>query len=446
MGGNKMAYIEIKNLKFKYPESQDYVLSDVNLSVEKGEIVVICGKTGCGKSTLLRNLKKEIAPSGELTGERKIESDKIGFVSQNPEHQIVTDKVFHELAFVLENHGLSTDLIRLRVAEIAEYFGITDWYFKSVDELSGGQKQILNLASAMVADPDILILDEPISMLDPIAKESFLHLLRRINRDFNTTIIMSEHDVKAVEDLANKIYKLEGGVLTEGASEWTKEISFEKRESKPGEVSLECKNIWFRYKKDEDDVLRGLTFEAKEGEIFCMLGGNGTGKTTSLLILSKVLKAYRGKVKTDKTIGFMPQDAKKLFSHETVEEELMSVYSDRESMDKVLGMMGLEHTLKTHPYDLSGGEQEKLGLAKVLSTNTDIMLLDEPTKGLDIFFKQDLAKLFENLKEEGKTIIIVTHDIEFCKQVADRCGLFAQGELIGINDSERFFENAKFYK
>ena len=442
-----MAYIEIEKLKFKYPESHTYVLSDINLHVEKGEIVVICGKTGCGKSTLLRNLKKEIAPAGELSGEIKIDAEKIGFVFQNPEHQIVTDKVFHELAFALENEGLSTDLIRLRVAEIAEYFGITDWYFKSVDELSGGQKQILNLASAMVADPDVLILDEPISMLDPIAKENLLHLLRRINRDFNTTIIMSEHDVKAVEDLANKIYKLEDGVLSEGASEWLEDIKVERtNDGGTGEVALECKNIWFRYKKDEDDVLRGLSFKANEGEIFGMLGGNGTGKTTSLLVMSKVLKAYRGKVKTDKKIGLMPQDAKKLFSHETVEEELMSVYKDKESMEEALKMMGLEHTLKTHPYDLSGGEQEKLGLAKVLSSNPDVMLLDEPTKGLDIFFKQELAKLFEELKAQGKTIIIVTHDTQFCRQVADRCGLFAQGELIGINTAERFFENAKFYK
>ena len=263
-----MAYIEIEKLKFKYPESHTYVLSDINLHVEKGEIVVICGKTGCGKSTLLRNLKKEIAPAGELSGEIKIDAEKIGFVFQNPEHQIVTDKVFHELAFALENEGLSTDLIRLRVAEIAEYFGITDWYFKSVDELSGGQKQILNLASAMVADPDVLILDEPISMLDPIAKENLLHLLRRINRDFNTTIIMSEHDVKAVEDLANKIYKLEDGILSEGASEWLEDIKVERtNDGGTGEVALEYKNIWFRYKKDEDDVLRGLSFEANEGEI-----------------------------------------------------------------------------------------------------------------------------------------------------------------------------------
>ena len=177
-----------------------------------------------------------------------------------------------------------------------------------------------------------------------------------------------------------------------------------------------------------------------------MLGGNGTGKTTALMVISKVLKAYRGKVKTDKRIGLMPQDAKKLFSYETVREELDSSYKDENEKNEIIKWMGFEDLLETHPYDLSGGEQEKLGLAKVLSTNPDVILLDEPTKGLDIFFKKDIATLFEGLKKQGKTIILVTHDIDFCRKVADRCGLFAQGELIGVNNTEKFFKNMNFYK
>ena len=446
-----MAYINIEKLKFKYPLSESYVLSDISLEIEQGQIVVICGKTGCGKSTLLRNLKKEISPSGELEGTINIQTDNIGFVFQNPEHQIVTDKVFHELAFVLENEGVPSDIIRLRVTEIAEYFGITDWYFKSVGELSGGQKQILNLASVMVANPDVLILDEPISMLDPIAKETLLHLLRRINRDFGTTIIMSEHDIGAVKDLADKVLVLEDGKLSNNTGLWEKELeeyNAIKKEVEyiPDEKVLSCKNVWFRYKKDEPDVLRGLDFSVNKGEIFCMLGGNGTGKTTALLILSKVLKAYRGRVKTDKQIGLMPQDAKQLFACESVGEELDEVYKDEDKKNEVINMMGLVDLLKTHPYDLSGGEQQKLALAKVLSNNPEIILLDEPTKGLDIFFKEELAWLFKELKNQGKSIIIVTHDLAFCKKIADRCGLLGQGELIGVNTAEEFFKNAKFYK
>ena len=442
-----MAYIEIKDLKFKYPQSEREILSGINLRVEKGEIVVVCGKTGSGKSTLLRLLKKEIAPAGEMSGEINFDAEKIGFVFQNPEHQIVTDKVYGELAFALENEGVPTDEIKLRVAEISEYFGITDWYFKKVDELSGGQKQILNLASAMVANPEVLVLDEPIAMLDPIAKESLLHLLGRINRDFETTIIMAEHDVKKVSYLADKIVAIKDGMISDDVSEWLKEEVIESNsEETEKNTSLEGKNIWFRYHKNDPDVLRGLSFKISEGETFCMLGGNGTGKTTALLTISKVLKSYRGKVKTDKKIGLMPQDAKQLFCCESVREELDSVYEDEKSKSEIINTMGLEHLLEMHPYDLSGGEQEKLGIAKVLSTNPDIILLDEPTKGLDIFLKKDIAQLFEGLKKQGKTIVVVTHDIDFCKRVADRCGLFAQGELIGVSSTKKFFNNMKFYK
>ncbi len=441
-----MAYIEIKNLKFKYPQSEREVLSDINLSIEKGEIIVVCGKTGSGKSTLLRNLKKEIAPAGELSGEIQINTEKIGFVFQNPEHQVVTDRVYSEIAFALENEGVPTAEIKLRVAEISEYFGITDWFFKKVDELSGGQKQILNLASTMVADPEILIMDEPIAMLDPIAKESLLHLLGRINRDFGTTIIMAEHDVKKVEYLADKIVAIKDGQISDDVSEWLEDSEPRISEKVTDEQVLECKNLWFRYHKNNPDVLRGLSFSVNKGETFCLLGGNGTGKTTALLVLSKVLKAYRGKVKTDKKIGLMPQDAKQLFSYETVKEELDSAYEDKNEMNRIIEEMNLSDLLDMHPYDLSGGEQELLGIVKVLSTNPDILLLDEPTKGLDIFLKEEFAELFRKLKNKGRTILVVTHDIDFCKRVADRCGLFAQGKLIGVNKTEEFFKNMKFYK
>ncbi len=442
-----MAYIEIKNLKFKYPNEEREILSDINLSVEKGEIVVVCGKTGSGKSTLLKNLKKEIAPAGELSGDINLNAERVGFVFQNPEHQVVTDKVYSELAFALENEGIPSDEIKLRVAEISEYFGITDWYFKKVDELSGGQKQILNLAATMVADPEVLIMDEPIAMLDPIAKETLLHLLGRINRDFGTTIIMAEHDVKKVEYLANRIFVLEDRKLSNDVSKWLEKADYEKEELESSEEKvIKCKNIWFRYHKNTPDVLRGLSFSANKGEVFCMLGGNGTGKTTALMVLSKVLKAYRGKVKTDERIGLMPQDAKQLFAYETVREELENSYEDKHIMNRVIEGFRIGHLLDMHPYDLSGGEQELLGIAKIMANEPQILLLDEPTKGMDIFLKQAIARMFDIIKKEGRTVILVTHDVEFCKMVADRCGLFAQGELIGINKTEEFFKNMKFYK
>ena len=243
MGDFKMAYIEIKDLKFKYPNTEREILSGINLNVEKGELLVVCGKTGSGKSTLLRNLKKEIAPAGDISGEINIDTNKIGFVFQNPEHQVVTDKVYSEIAFGLENEGVPTDEIKLRVAEISEYFGITDWYFKRVDELSGGQKQILNLAATMVTNPDVLVLDEPIAMLDPIAKESFLHLIDRINRDFGITIVMAEHSVKKVKYLADRIVAIKNGTISDDISEWLESETYEKTNVEVGEKALECKTF-----------------------------------------------------------------------------------------------------------------------------------------------------------------------------------------------------------
>ena len=176
-----MAHFEIKDLTFSYPVSQRASLSGVNLTVEKGEYIALCGKSGSGKTTLLRHLKSVLAPHGQRSGQvyfngvpleqvsQAEQAGLIGFVMQNPDDQIVTDKVWHELAFGLESIGCDQKTMRLRVAEMASYFGIQGWFHKDVATLSGGQKQLLNLASIMAMQPEVLILDEPTSQLDPIA-------------------------------------------------------------------------------------------------------------------------------------------------------------------------------------------------------------------------------------------------------------------------------------
>ena len=500
-----MAQIEIKDLSFKYKVSVKQSLKNVSLSIEKGQFIVVCGKSGCGKTTFLRCLKPQIRPAGNVEGTVSFDGQnieemtdeeqakKIGYVMQNPEHQIVTDKVWHELAFGLENFGEKSEYIRAKTAEIAEYFDITGWYNEDTDSLSGGQKQLLNLAAVMVMGPEVLVLDEPTAQLDPIAAERFLDILKKINEDFGITVIISEHRLNYVLKKADKVLVLEKGEVSDygkirevvkkglsmdieplmpvpsrifGQSEgevpisvaegrrwlennWNRKrkkelngIDSEKNKDKgtrKKQYSVLCKDIWFRYEKNGRDIVQGLNLQVEKGEIFAILGGNGTGKTTTLLLLSKILKAYRGKLKMNGKAVLLPHNVQILFERETVSEELENV------SDKMIKEMKLEALMKMHPYDLSGGEQQKAALAKILSKEPDILLLDEPTKGMDNIFKEELGRFLKCLAASGKTIIIVSHDLDFCGEFVDRCGLFANGSLISESDVREFFVNNRFY-
>ena len=521
-----MAHIEIKNLSFKYKTSEKNSLSDVSFTINKGDFVVLCGKSG-------KCLKPNIMPAGKTEGEillesRNIESltdreqaKKIGFVMQNPEYQIVTDKVWHELAFGLESMGEKNEIIRSKVAEIAEYFDITDLYNENTDNLSGGQKQLVNLAAVMIMNPEILVLDEPTSQLDPIAAERFMDIVSKINEDFGITVIISEHRLDYLLKYANKLVVMEEGKLVqcgcpqevlrealnmevsplmpipsrifnghngagqipistkEGRSWLINYISdskdesfFSKRnfaEKKSSEYKsykkdedlnerkslnlgfptsynneknmsvVNVKDVWFRYEKMSRDIIKGLNLHINKGEIFSVIGGNGTGKTTTTMLLSGILKPYRGKIKVRGKIGFLPQDVQILFEQESVMEELKKV--DKSLIEK----MNLQKLLNMHPYDLSGGEQQKVALAKVLGEKPAVLLLDEPTKGIDNIYKEQLGILLRDLAENGKTIILVSHDLDFCGEYSDRCGLFAQGSLISEDTAREFFLNNRFY-
>ena len=523
-----MEILRVENLNFSHPETETAALSDVSFSVNAGDFTVLCGRSGCGKTTLLRLLKKELSPVGNIRGEiyfrgrnlteidAKTSAAKIGFVMQNPESQTVTDKVWHELAFGLENSGLPTGEIRRRVAETASYFGISDWFRKRTDELSGGQKQILALASVMVMRPDILLLDEPTSQLDPIAAADFISTLRKLNRELGITVITAEHRLEEIFPVADKVLVMDGGKL--GAFDIPERIgtllpedhpikkalpsatrialslgkkgdlpltvrdgktyleeNFEKAEKPPeikeythsDEKAIELKNVWFRYEKDLPDILRGLTFSVYKGEIFSILGGNGVGKTTALNVISGLAKAYRGKTLiSGKKIGdyknnslyrrklaFLPQDPQTVFVKDTLKadfEELLKaldVPKDKRE-EKILSAVektGTENFLTRHPFDLSGGEMQKAALAKMLLTDPEILLLDEPTKGLDAFSKENLKNLIFSLRDGGLTVLEVTHDIEFAAEISDRCALFFDGETVSADVPEIFFAGNDFY-
>lgn len=503
-----MEIIKIKDLFFTYPDKKEPALQNISLTVNNGEFITVFGKSGSGKSTLLRHIKPALSPHGNMSGEilfdkkdifsltQKEQSQKIGFVMQNPESQIVTDKVWHEMAFGLESLGFDNKEIRVRVAEMASFFGIQSWFYQKTDELSGGQKQLLNLASVMVMQPSVLILDEPTSQLDPIAVQDFLETLCKINRELGTTIILTEHRLEEALPLSDRVIVMdEGKILADTTPEdigrvlydiksdmcaalptpmkvyhavnsplpcpltvrdgrgWLADISKEK-ELKPilprtektyEETALNISDVWFRYEKNSADVIKGLSLKVYKGEFYSLVGGNGTGKTTALSLAASLLTPQRGKINACGRVSMLPQNPQVLFVHNTVLLDLSEATPSKEQLSAVISLCKLNNLLESHPYDLSGGEQQRLALAKVLLTNPDILLLDEPTKGLDAHFKEVLAEIIKKLKENGKTIIAVSHDIEFCAMYADRCGMFFDGNIVSEDTPEKFFAGKNFY-
>ena len=503
-----MACYEIRDLTFTYPGEQTPALREVSLTVADGEFLVLCGASGSGKSTLLRQLKSVLAPHGARSGEiifggvplgdvaRGEQAGAIGFVLQDPENQVVTDKVWHELAFGLESLGYETPVIRRRVAEMAAFFGIQDWFYKNVSELSGGQKQLLSLASVMAMQPRVLLLDEPTSQLDPIAAADFLAVLGRINRELGTTVILSEHRLEEALSYANRAAVLEDGRLLccaapgevgallrrqgsgmfyampaamriwgatdsdgtcpvtvcEGRA-WLHEYAAShklgelppERVRAPGAPVLTAREVWFAYEKDAPEVLRGLTMTVCRGEHYALLGANGAGKSTTLRVLAGLLKPLRGEVTVCGRVGLLPQDPQTLFVKKTVREDLMDVCRDEESLARAVALCRLDGLLDRHPYDLSGGEQQRAALAKLLLCTPNILLLDEPTKGLDAAFKRQLAQILRELQAGGVTIVTVSHDVEFCAEFADRCALFFDGGITAEGTPRAFFSGNCFY-
>lgn len=535
-----MEILRVDGLKFSYPNQLKKALNNINFSIEEGDFVLICGASGCGKSTLLRHLKPELSPHGQVSGDiyyysQKIDeysskqlASEIGYVLQNPDSQIVTDKVWHELAFGLENMGLDTQTIRLRVAEMASFFGIQGWFRKNVNDLSGGQKQLLNLASIMAMQPKILILDEPTSQLDPIAAKDFIDTLVRINKELSTTIIMTEHNLEDIYSVCDKVIVMEDGKVIcndtnnkvvdilsrdknhkmfkslptsskiynqlngylEGASkspltvkdcrQWLNDSMDEVTitrlddsetesnvDEKDREIAIELKDVYFQYTKTSEPTIRDLSFKVYKGEIYSILGGNGTGKSTTLSLVARQRKPQRGKIFInniemkkynnkslyENNLALLPQNPQSLFVFETVREDLEEVLilknKDREYIEKevqrVSKLLDIEHLLEHHPYDLSGGELQRAGMAKVMLLNPKIILLDEPTKGLDAYCKEEIGKMLMKLRDMGVTIVVVSHDIEFSARYSDRCAMFFDGSIVSEGTPKEFFLGNNFY-
>lgn len=562
-----MVQFHIQDLSFAYPEQHRLALDGVTLDVERGSYVCLCGQSGCGKTTLLRHLKTVLTPHGDVSGSVVFEgcpladvplSDQarfIGFVMQDPDAQVVTGKVWHELAFGLGSLGQDQSAMRVRVAEMASYFGIQHWLHKEVAELSGGQKQLLNLASVMAMQPSVLILDEPTSQLDPIAAVDFLNTVRKINRELGTTVIITEHRLEEVFAFADEVVVMEAGrIFCHGSPRRVAEMLYRQDSSmiyalpapmrifygvqaagkdedgisdidpasmsdmsdgpcrtpltvregrqwlleyvethdlpvralpeegsavwKDAEAAVQVKDVWFRYEREAPDVLRGVSFKAPRGAFCALLGGNGTGKSTFLKVLCGICKPYRGGVRIlerklagwkhgslfQGTIAMLPQDPQNLFVKKTVLSDLEEMvigskgtegkdaqrneearFRVQERVQDIAHACGIEGVLKRHPFDLSGGELQRAALAKVLLTKPKVLLLDEPTKGMDALSKRGLAEMLRGFIQEGMTIIMVSHDVEFCARYADVVSLLFDGSVATTNVPRSFFSMNSFY-
>lgn len=521
-----MSLYEIKGLTFAYPDIiserddiyLDPCLNDINITIEQGEFVVVAGGSGSGKTTLLRQLKPVLTPRGKREGaitfagqglsqmDEKMQTQKIGFVMQDVDAQLVTDKVWHELAFGLESLGLPTETIRKRVAEMCSFFGLNSIFHKKVNELSGGQKQLVNLASVLALSPDVVILDEPASQLDPMAARDFFRCLERINRELGITIIITEHRLEELWAMCDRFILLDHGMVlydgtiqegvhtlyetvpsielpaacrialglqekeqvpvtvTDGRN-WL--VRYDREHEQCGEVTIrmykgehkiiEIKDVFFRYDRMEHDVLHGLNLSVYEGEILAINGSNGCGKSTLLSLIAGAGIPYRGRIRIEKgkKVGLLPQDPKLLFTASTVRGELgieknsngvvAQDKTGQSSRYRIAELCGLTKLLERHPYDLSGGEQQRLGLARVLIGMPDVILMDEPTKGMDAEFKQTFAEILRKLQMQGCTIVIVSHDIEFCAQTADQVCLIFDGETAVVNGVTEYFTGNEFY-
>lgn len=462
--GVALAYDDVT---FRYPGSHGDVLSGVSMAVPAGAFALLVGGTGSGKSTLLSLAKPQIAPAGDRAGQVRVfgrpvdgldgaAACEVGYVFQDPDNQIVCDSVWHEMSFGLENLGTPQGEMRRRVAEASYFFGMGPWFHGDTDALSGGRKQLLALASTLVMQPRVLLLDEPTAQLDPIAARNFLHALFRVNRELGCTVVVATHEPELMADYATCAFELVDGAV--GAVEDLGRFKCEATLAERGALcdanapaAVSARGAWFRYGRDDDWVLRGLDLEVCQGEVHALVGGNGCGKSTLLALIAGTRRAQRGEVRSAISAkAMLPQDPKALFAEERADEELMEWAHiggyGADEVQAMMGELGVADRADLHPYDLSGGQRQMLALGKLLLVHPRLLLLDEPTKGLDRTARERVAGMIEAARRDGVTVIVSTHDLAFVRRVADRVSLMFDGELACTEPVGEFFRNNLFYR
>lgn len=468
--GPDIPAIEVRGLSFAYPGTEAPVLEGLDWRVPQGAFALLVGGTGSGKSTLLSLLKPEIAPAGTRSGELRVlgepvadmdvraSAERVGYVFQDPENQIVCETVWHEMAFGLENLGVSRDEMRRRVAEASYFFGLEDWLHRDTDTLSGGRKQLLSLAAVLTLRPRVLLLDEPTSQLDPVAEKNFLHALFRVNRELGCTVVVATHQPRPMLEYATCAYRIEDGRVREVvdlASLGSREGLLALDSCRPAQgatsAAAAIREGWFRYDRATGWVLCGLDVAFSTGAVHAIVGGNGCGKSTMLSVLAKTVKLQRGRmVRGAASAALLPQNPKALLVAETVRDELMEWASacgyDEAMARERAASLGLADLGERHPYDLSGGQRQLLALAKLLLIGPELLLLDEPTKGLDLASRRIIARALRDHAQAGGTVVMATHDLDFAEQVADDISMMFDGEIACMEPPTDFFADNVFYR
>ncbi|SEK76921.1 ABC transporter ATP-binding protein [Ruminococcus albus] len=496
-----MDAVHCEGLTFRYNNAKAPAIQGIDLKIGRGELVLLMGRSGCGKTTLLKLLKPEIAPLGEVSGDisvfgKKAESPMpmVGYAAQSPEDSFVSDTVYGEIMFAPENAGLSAEEVRRAAAETITRFGLGKLLRRKLDELSGGEKQLVSLCAALVMQPEILLLDEPFSRLDPVTAEDISGLILRLNREMGTTVIIAEHTTDLLFAECDRVVFMENGQIAADASprEMCKvagaesflpaaarifsghescpltvregrkllgELPHKKEVALPevrkfGEEALRADDLRFALERRGEDILDGVDILLHKGEHLALIGANGCGKTTLLRCLAGLCRAYSGTVKVfgkrlkkpSHVIAMLPQEARDIFVQPTVREDyifaLKAMEKPIERADEMLRYLGCGHLADIHPYDLSGGETQLCALGRVLLCEPEILLLDEPVKGLDAVSRKKFGEMIKRLCGEGKAVLTVTHDLENAAELADSCAILCGGRVESLMPAGEFFARA----
>ncbi|MEG2570795.1 MAG: ATP-binding cassette domain-containing protein, partial [Clostridia bacterium] len=485
-----------------------HVLKGISLRANEGDVVSLIGSSGSGKSTLLMQMKPGCVSGGRRGGQvfydgiplSELDNVRgvceIGLLFQDADSQIVMDSVWHELAFSLENIGTPRDEMRRKIAEIASFFGLGALLNRPISELSGGQRKQVCLASILILQPRVLLLDEPVAALDPIAAKDFLQMLARINKELGITVIVCEHCLDDVLALADRMIVMDGGRISQNGDvsfvcrsmsdaralpafmqlflkygdehaliprdvretrTWAHRHTW--RVSEPacvdiGAETLSCKHLSFSYDRKLHPVIDDMTLAASSSEILALLGGNGAGKTTFLKLMARIytpnsgstyLLGRRYKHYSDSAfysnVAYLPQNPRLMFQCDTVSDEIARGGVSADTVAS-FGLCGVMHR---HPCDLSGGQQQRLAIALATVNSPKILLLDEPTRGLDASAKDELLAIMRGVQHRGGTVVFSTHDTEFAARSATRCALLFDGGITASDETRAFFSGNYFY-
>ncbi|MBU3203663.1 ABC transporter ATP-binding protein [Clostridium algidicarnis] len=534
-----MNHIKLNNLSYKYPNAVNDSLKDINIDIEKGKFVLIIGKSGSGKSTLAKVISGSIPNfyGGRLKGNIEIEGvncinetgdnhrRNVSMVFQDPEKQLIMNKVHREIAFGLENIGLATSDIQKRLFESLQFCSLLDFYNRDIKTLSGGEKQKVVIASALAMRDECIILDEPTSQLDPSSAEEIINLIKKINEELGVTIIVIEQRMERWMEFSDKVMFMQQGEIDffgipedflntnnssfmpsyiealrcmdirespktfknariimekqlgrkikiaespnenkehkehkESKSKFLLGRLFSNKEKEEGEISI--KDLKVNY--DDNLVLNNINLNIQKGDFCALIGPNGAGKSTFFKAIMNLIE-YKGDIRFQnknikdinkrdfyKSIGYVSQNPNDYISRDSVYNEIkftLDNYNikDEKKINKVIKRLNLEHLKDKNPRDISGGERQRLAIATMIVLEPKVLLIDEPTRGLDNENKKRLQEILKEINSTGVTIILITHDMDFAANVANRFIMLFNGKITSDGDMQKVFKEGFYY-